>query len=374
MKNNSFVFGSISSLLIITFLFITNYRTSWGHPWFIYPTFAVIWWPLSTYFAGNKNFKMFSISGCTLISVFFILVNIITSPGYLWYIYPIFAALWWPLSMILCGAKRYKLYSIVMSMLTIVFFSIVNLISSPNTLWFIYPSLAVVLWPLSMYFAKEKYIKLYSIIISLVFAAFLILINYIYTPNEIWWTYTVFYLIWWPIVMLLGSKAKTTTFAIIAALAIIAYYIAQYLIHTPGEHPWYLYIILPILLWPYSTYFKKVLHTKIFLLVSMFLFVLYYSILNFVLFPGYPWVIYLIYAVSWAVMGMYFASRKRFFAFSVCASLVTIIFFIFVNYLSTPNHIWAVYPSFVIVWWPLSYYFFKVAAVPAVPNTKKHDS
>jgi len=59
-------------------------------------------------------------------------------------------------------------------------------------------------------------------------------------------------------------------------------------------------------------------------------------------------------------MDMYFTRRERCFAYSLWASGVTIIFFALVNYLNTPNHIWAVYPSFAIVWWPLSYYFFKV--------------
>ena len=360
MRNNSFIFGAISSLLIIAFFFITNYLTSWSHPWFIYPTFAVIWWPLSLYFAGNKNFKAFSVAGSILISVFFILVNVITSPGYFWCIYPIFAVLWWPLSMILRGAKQYKFYSIIMSILTIGFFLIVNLISSSNTIWFFYPSFTVILWPLSIYFAREKYIKLYSVIMSLIFAGFLIMINYIYAPNDIWWTYTVFYFIWWPIVMLLGDKAKTTAFAMISALVIIAYYISQYIILTPGEHPWYLYIILPVMWWPVTTYFKRVRHTRMFLSASMFVCVLYYSILNYILCPGYLWVIYLFYAVSWVVMDMYFTRRERYFAYSLWASGVTIIFFALVNYLNTPNHIWAVYPSFAIVWWPLSYYFFKV--------------
>jgi hypothetical protein len=362
MKNKAFIIGAMSSVLIISFLFIINYITSWGHPWFIYPTFAVIWWPLSAYFAENRNFKAFSAAGFILISVFFIWVNLVTSPGYLWCIYPIYAALWWPLSMALWGggAKRYKLYSIVMSALTILFFFTINLISSPDTIWFFYPSIAITLWPLSIYFATKKYIKLYSVIVTLLITVSLFLINNYYTPETLWWTSTLFYLAWWPIVMLLGNRAKTTAFSIAAALVIIAYFIAQYLIETPGAHPWYLYIILPVLWWPVSTYFKDILHTKKFLLVTMFVFVLYYSILNIVLSPGYLWVIFLIYALSFPVMSIYFSSRKQYFAFSLCAAFTTILFFALVNYMNTPNHIWAVYPSFAILWWPLSYYFFKV--------------
>jgi hypothetical protein len=32
--------------------------------------------------------------------------------------------------------------------------------------------------------------------------------------------------------------------------------------------------------------------------------------------------------------------------------------FIAVNFFTTPNRIWAVYPIFALIWWPLSIYYF----------------
>ncbi|MBN2878257.1 MAG: hypothetical protein JXN65_01380 [Clostridia bacterium] len=55
-KNNLW-FSIWGSALIIGFLFFINYTTSWGHPWFVYPTFAVLWWPLAMVFAWLNHRK-----------------------------------------------------------------------------------------------------------------------------------------------------------------------------------------------------------------------------------------------------------------------------------------------------------------------------
>lgn len=48
---NRLWFSIWGAALIIGFLFFINYTTSWGHPWFVYPTFGVLWWPLATFFS-----------------------------------------------------------------------------------------------------------------------------------------------------------------------------------------------------------------------------------------------------------------------------------------------------------------------------------
>ena len=411
MKNKSLLFSIVASLFIIAFLLIINYLTSWSHLWFIYPTFAILWWPISLFFAGKKQWKGFAVVGSILISVFFVIVNMLTSPAYpwaiypifavawwpmsvilcgarrfrlyaitasimttlfffivnmvsspqvLWFFYPAFAAFWWPISVILCGMKRYKLYAVISSVYLILFFALVNLITSPHTLWFLYIVFPILWWPLSMLFARQKTIKAYSVIMSLLTIGFLALVNILNTPDMLWFQWTIFYFLWWPVCMLLGEKAKTLTFSIISAIIIIAYFVMQYMVQTPGLHPWYLYIILPVVWWPVTTALKNIRHTKGFLLGSMIIFTLYYGILNLLLSPDYPWIIYLLFAFAWAVIGDYFANKKQFFALSIWGSSITIVFFAVVNYMSSPNYIWAVYPAFAIIWWPLCYYFFKV--------------
>ena len=153
MKNKSLLFSILASPLIIAFLFLVNYLTSWSHPWFIYPTFLVLWWPMSLYFVSTKNWRGFAVIGSLFISAFFVTINMITSPGYPWAVFPIFACAWWPMSVILLSAKKYKIYAIIASAMIIMFFFIVNMVSSPHVTWFIYPAFAVLWWPLTSVFA-----------------------------------------------------------------------------------------------------------------------------------------------------------------------------------------------------------------------------
>jgi len=49
---NRMWFSIWGAILIIGLFFFINYTTSWYvHPWFVYPTFAVLWWPLATFFS-----------------------------------------------------------------------------------------------------------------------------------------------------------------------------------------------------------------------------------------------------------------------------------------------------------------------------------
>lgn len=43
--------------------------------------------------------------------------------------------------------------------------------------------------------------------------------------------------------------------------------------------------------------------------------------------------------------------------FSIWGSSLIIVFFVFINFYYTPDTIWAIYPIFAILWWPLSMYF-----------------
>jgi len=45
-------------------------------------------------------------------------------------------------------------------------------------------------------------------------------------------------------------------------------------------------------------------------------------------------------------------------AYSLCGSGLLIVLFLFINFYYTPNTIWFVYPTFGLLWWPLSMYFY----------------
>lgn len=44
--------------------------------------------------------------------------------------------------------------------------------------------------------------------------------------------------------------------------------------------------------------------------------------------------------------------------FSIISSILIISLFIFMNFYYTPKTIWFVYPTFVVLWWPLSMFYY----------------
>jgi len=76
------------------------------YPWAIYPAFAVMWWPISLFFAKKRNYFGLSVAGGAIIIIFSIIVNIVSTPTIIWAVYPIFLVLWWPLSMYYYSYKK----------------------------------------------------------------------------------------------------------------------------------------------------------------------------------------------------------------------------------------------------------------------------
>lgn len=192
------------------------------------------------------------------------------------------------------------------SLISILFFLIVNFLTSWDYLWFIYPSFFLLLWPLSVHLTKNKNYKVHSVFTSLLLIMFLITNNYLHSSNHPWFLYACYPIIWWPILMFLENRRRTLSLAILGCGITIVYY----------------------------------------------------SILNIALSPQYPWTIFPSFAVLWWPLAMYYTKKKKYFQFSLSASLLIIVFFITVNLVSSPDSIWAVYPIFVVLWWPLSMYYF----------------
>jgi hypothetical protein len=44
--------------------------------------------------------------------------------------------------------------------------------------------------------------------------------------------------------------------------------------------------------------------------------------------------------------------------FSIFGSVLIIALFVFMNFYYSPEIIWFVYPTFVVLWWPLSMFFY----------------
>lgn len=62
MKNKALGFSIMGSLVIISFMILVNYLTSPGFSWFIFPVFAVLWWPWGIFFSKHGNSKGMAVS------------------------------------------------------------------------------------------------------------------------------------------------------------------------------------------------------------------------------------------------------------------------------------------------------------------------
>ncbi|EUJ33195.1 hypothetical protein MFLO_04650 [Listeria floridensis FSL S10-1187] len=155
-KAAKFSYAFSGAVLLILCYVVLNLIFEPRFPFSIFTTFTIMWWPLSVALA--KFSRAFSLVGTAWMTLFFIIVNIITTPV-IWWIYPVFALLFWPLSMFLA---RYPLsYAILSTLILSSFFIIVNLITSRDTIWAVYPIFGLLWWPLSIYFFvyRRKHVK-----------------------------------------------------------------------------------------------------------------------------------------------------------------------------------------------------------------------
>ena len=203
--------------------------------------------------------------------------------------------------------KKYEMGFVVTgSVMTIVFLVLINFLTSAQYPWFIYPTLAILLFPLGLYCVREKKYTLFSVLGSFLLLLYLIIVNYINTPSYPWFSYAAAPIVMWPALVVLGKRAKSMATALIGSIA----------------------------------------------------FILYYILLNIFLAPQVPWAIFPAFVILWWPLSLYHIKQKSNFGFSITASLFISVFFISVNAIFSPQDIWAVYPIFAVLWWPLSMYYF----------------
>ena len=190
--------------------------------------------------------------------------------------------------------------------LCILLLMIINVLITPEYLWFLYPAFFFILWPISLFLIKKKKYKFYAYFCSTLLIVYIVIENILNSPEHPWFLYAVYPLIWWPICVSIGKKAKSIRFA------------------------WFVTIMT----------------------------ILYYSILNLVLSPIHPWAIYPSYLILWWPITLYFLRKKNIFGLSVAGSMISILFFGILNWVTSPQIPWAVFPIFVFLWWPLSMYYF----------------
>ncbi|MBO7746339.1 hypothetical protein I8J29_19185 [Paenibacillus sp. MWE-103] len=194
---------------------------------------------------------------------------------------------------------------------------------------------------------------------SLMSIFFLILVNYLTTPGEIWFVHPAFALIQWPIALYFAGTGRIKAYSAASTAVILLYLAYQNVVHSP-DYPWMLYAGFAVIWWPILMYAGRFAGTLAMAFAGSFCIILYYGMLNVLLSPQFPWIVFPAYAVLWWPMSIYFARTRQWFAFALCGSLLTSALFIVVNAISSPNDVWAIYPIFAVVWWPLSMYYFVV--------------
>lgn len=109
----------------------------------------------------SKNIGLslaFSVWGGLLITALMVFINLYYSPRSIWFVYPVFAVVWWPMSMYFhwlnkkTGGSMAFPYSVASFVLTTMLFLFVNFYYTPHTIWFVYPVFALIWWPIVAFF------------------------------------------------------------------------------------------------------------------------------------------------------------------------------------------------------------------------------
>ncbi len=148
--SKGFRISIVYSGMIILTMVILNVLTG-GYPWCMYPIFGVLWWPMSAYFAGRRQPLHYALCAMALLSAMFVLTYLFTNAGgYPWFLFPVLAVGWWPLSVwgAHAGAQRFSVTATLYILLTLL---IINLLSTPHYFWCLFPAVLVIWWPLTLW-------------------------------------------------------------------------------------------------------------------------------------------------------------------------------------------------------------------------------
>jgi hypothetical protein len=235
--------------------------------------------------------------------------------------------------------------------------ALLNLLFSPGYLWFYYAAFVTVWWPLSAYFIPRRNLIGYALVGSFITIIFLAAVNLLNSPGHLWFLYAGYPFLWWPIALRLGRKTGTLSFSLVCSAITIAYYVALNVLLSPG-YPWSICVVYAVLWWPLSLRFAKTKHLLRYSIAAALLTIVFFAALNLVSSPGALWAIYPVFAVLWWPLSVFCAERKSWMGFSIAGALLGSAFFAVVNAITSPGALWAVYPVFAILWWPLSMYYF----------------
>ena len=297
----------------------------------------------------------FAVAGAVLIAALLVATNLITTPGVLWCISPALLLMLWPAGVYLCQKKRYTAFAVIGSVILTMSLSALNWAVSPHVWWFFYAVPLFLCWPAGMLLKGNMLKMVYALLIAAFIAVYCLALNLWLTPRYFWAIHVIFALLWWPLSLYYSGRKAFRSFSVAGSLLIIAYLIACNLLTTP--YPWALYACFPVIWWPLAMFSGKKFGRVGFAVLGYLAAIVWYGALNLWLAPGTPWIIFIVFALLWWPVSAIFYGKHRPDLYAVVMSLITIAFFFVINAVYSPNVLWAFYPAFALLWWPVPLLF-----------------
>lgn len=313
----------------------------------------------------DKPAVKISIIGFIALAGLLYFINMTTSPSVPWSYLPIILLLWWPVGALFSTGKYNRELSVVGTLINTGFLVFVNLAFSPQYLWFVFVVPLHFIWPIVMYLGDKAKYNWFHIIASLGYMAYYIGLNMFFETRYPFAIYVVYGLAFWPLGVIFANKKSSKMFSVVGTIVNILFFVTLNLFFVQQGYVWSVFLIGPMLWWPISVFAGKWAKTLSFAIVSVLLLTAYYLVINLFVVTGHPYILYIVFALIWWPLGVAFGKHRNSRLFSVQGFVLFALFFGILNYITTPQTIWAIYPIFAIFWWPLAIFFFGKKKVTA---------
>ena len=127
-KAKTLAFSIISAAIIIAYhVWLNLYLVPGGFPWFWYMILPVRWWPVSIALKDRAKSGRFFLVSLAIFFAYYIVLNLILSPTYIWAPYLTYPALWLVMGLYIYKKKKPLLFSITSTVIKASFIKIINI-------------------------------------------------------------------------------------------------------------------------------------------------------------------------------------------------------------------------------------------------------
>lgn len=318
--------------------------------WAINAVYLIVWWPMCLYFSSKRQYKKFSVAGAVWTIAYLAALNLLTT-AYPWALYAFLPVVYWPIAMHTEKRIFALRFSIIGAVCALLWYGALNLFLSPDSPWVIFVAYATLWWPLSLIFHGQGKAHWYAALMSAISIAFFAAVNLIYSPGALWAIYPAFALLWWPMTLFFARKHSWFGYSVAGSLLTIAFLAAVNLLTSPA-FPWSLFPSLCLPWWPLAVYFAKKRRPFAFAIGGSLLITALLLVVNLVTSPAFLWSLFPSLCVLWWPLSVFFTQKKKPLQFALSGCILAITLFVSVNLLTSPGFLWSVFPAFAALWWP----------------------